>query len=280
MPRISVGDIHLYYEERGTGEPLLFLHGLGSSTRDWALQVDAFAGRYRVITVDARGHGQSDKPPGPYSIPQMTADVVGLLERLDVPPAHVVGLSMGGMMAFQLAVDAPERVKSLTIVNSGPALIPRTVREKMQIWSRELIVRLLGMRKMGEVLANRLLPGAEHAGLRQTFIERWAENDKRAYLASFRALVGWSVADRLGAIRCPVLVIAAEHDYTPVAVKEAYVAQMPDARLVVIPHSRHATPVERPDAFNEALAAFLDSVTGGNCSGATHFPEASRFFRQ
>jgi len=268
MPRISVDDVHLYYEATGAGEPLLFLHGLGSSTRDWSLQVEAFADRYRVITVDARGHGQSDKPPGPYSIPQMTADVVGLLERLDVPAAHVVGLSMGGMMAFQLAVDAPERVQSLTIVNSAPEMIPRTVREKMQIWSRELIVRLLGMRKMGEVLADRLLPGAEHTNLRQTFIERWAENDKRAYLASFRALVGWSVADRLGDIRCPTLVIAAEHDYTPVALKEAYVAKMPNARLVVIPNSRHATPVERPDAFNDALAAFLATAAGAERNGA------------
>ncbi|MFQ5578616.1 MAG: alpha/beta fold hydrolase [Anaerolineae bacterium] len=257
MPHISIGEVQLYYEETGAGEPLLFLHGLGSGARDWALQVTAFAGRYRVITMDARGHGQSDKPPGPYSVPMFAADANALLERLQLPPAHVVGLSMGGMTAFQLALDAPERVKSLVIVNSGPELVPRSLRERVQFWSREMIVRLWGMRKMGELLAARLLPGPEQAGLRQTFIERWAENDKRAYLASFRALVGWSVTARLGDIHCPVLVIAAEHDYTPLAVKEAYVAKLPDARLVVIPDSRHATPVERPEAFNAALETFL-----------------------
>ena len=89
------------------------------------------------------------------------------------------------------------------------------------------------------------------------FVERWAENDKRAYIDSMRAIVGWSVADHLGTIRCPTLVIAADEDYTPVSLKEAYVAKMPQAELVVIADSRHATPVERPEQFNEALMAFL-----------------------
>jgi len=88
-------------------------------------------------------------------------------------------------------------------------------------------------------------------------IERWAENDKRAYLASFRAIMGWSVVERLGEIGCPVLVVAADQDYTPVAFKEAYAANLPHAELAVISDSRHLTPVDRPEQFNEALLAFL-----------------------
>jgi pimeloyl-ACP methyl ester carboxylesterase len=257
MPKLRVGDINLYYEITGQGQPLLFIHGLGSSARDWELQVDFFSEFYQIVTFDVRGHGQSDKPPGPYGIPLFANDTAALIRALGVVPTHVVGISMGGMIAFQLAVNAPELVKSLVIVNSGPELVLRTWKERLGALQRLLIVRVLGMRKMGEVLSERLFPQREHSELRRLFVERWAENDKRAYFASMRGLVGWSVADQLGAIRLPTLVIAADQDYTPISLKEDYVAAMPDAELVVIPDSRHATPVERPELFNQALMAFL-----------------------
>jgi 3-oxoadipate enol-lactonase len=257
MPKLHVHDIDLYYEVTGKGQPLVLIHGLGSSTRDWERQTPVFAERYQVIAFDVRGHGQSSKPPGPYSIAQFAGDTAELLKALNIGPAHVVGISMGGMIAFQLAVDAPQLVKSLVIVNSGPELVARTFGEKLSFWQRIAIVQLVGMRKMGEVLSQRLLPKPEQAELRQEFIKRWAENDRRAYLDAMRALMGWSVADQLGAIDCPTLVISADQDYTPLSLKEAYVAKMRRAELVVISDSRHATPVEQPDKFNEAVLTFL-----------------------
>lgn len=180
-----------------------------------------------------------------------------MIKSLGIAPAHVVGISMGGMIAFQLAVSAPDLVRSLVIVNSGPEFVLRTFKERIGGLQRLLIVRLLGMRKMGQVLSKRLFPKPEHKELRRVFVERWAENDRRAYSDAMRAIVGWSIADRLGDIRSPTLVIAADEDYVPVSLKEAYVAKMPQAELVVIADSRHATPAERPEQFNEALMAFL-----------------------
>jgi len=257
MSRLHVRDVDLHYETTGQGQPILFIHGLGSSGRDWEPQIAFFSAHYQVVTFDVRGHGQSDKPPGPYSIRLFAGDTAELIKSLGIAPAHVVGISMGGMIAFQLAVSAPDLVKSLTIVNSAPELILRTFKERLMGIQRLLITRLLGMCKMGQVLSERLLPKPEHAELRRIFVERWAENDKRAYIDSMKALVGWSVADRLGDIRCPTLVIAADEDYTPVSLKEAYVARMPQAELVVIEDSRHATPVEQPEQFNQALMTFL-----------------------
>jgi pimeloyl-ACP methyl ester carboxylesterase len=257
MPTLPIGDVDLYYETAGQGPPILFVPGLGSSSRDWELQVACFSKHYQVVTFDVRGHGRSDKPPGPYSIPLFAADTAALIKALHIAPAHVVGLSLGGMIAFQLAVTTPELVRSLVIVNSGPEFLLQGLKARLGGLQRLLIVRLLGMRKMGEVLSKRLLPKPEHAPLREIFVERWAENDKRAYLDAMRAVLGWSVSDRLGTIRCPTLVIAADEDYTPVSFKEAYVAQIPQAELVVIADARHATPVERPEAFNDALLAFL-----------------------
>jgi 3-oxoadipate enol-lactonase len=257
MPVLPLRDINLYYEIAGQGDPVVFIHGLGSSARDWEYQVPFFAPRYRVVVFDVRGHGRSDKPPGPYSVPLFAQDAAALIRALEAAPAHVVGISMGGMIALQLAVDEPALVRSLVVVNSGPELVVRTFRERLMILQRFLIVRLLGMRKMGEVLSQRLFPRPDQAPLRQMFVERWAENDPRAYREAMRALVGWSVADRLGDIRCPTLVIASDQDYTPVSAKEAYVARMPNARLVVIPDAHHAVTVERPEEFNQVLLDFL-----------------------
>ena len=257
MPKIQANGISLYYEINGEGQPLLFIHGLGSSTRDWEYQVPEFSKSYKVITLDLRGHGQSDKPAGPYSMSMFAADTIGLLRGLGIDRAHVVGLSLGGGVAFQLAVDAPQMLKTLTIVNSTPELLVRSFKDQLMVWQRIAIVKLLGMRKMGEVLSKRLFIKPEQDALRQVFVTRWAENDQRAYLNAMGALVGWSVAAQIGLIHCPTLVISADQDYTPVSVKEEYVARMPNAQLVVIPDSRHAMPIEHPQEFNRALQKFL-----------------------
>lgn len=256
MPYQQVRDMAMYYEIAGEGEPVLLLHGLGSSLRDWERQIPIFAERYQVIVCDVRGHGRSQKPPGPYSVPQFTADVTGLLHHLQIKSAHILGLSMGGMIAFQLAVDEPQLVKSLVIVNSGPELVPRTWQEHLAIWQRLLISRLMGPQKMGEVISQRLFPDPQQADMQQTMALRWAENDKAAYLAATKALIGWGVTQYLAQIDCPTLVITADQDYTPVAAKEAYVQQMPQARLQVIANSRHATPIDQAERFNTAVLQF------------------------
>ena len=257
MPNMQIGEVELYYEIRGQGDPLLLIHGLGSSSRDWEYQIEPFSQNYQVVAMDVRGHGRSAKPPGPYSIPLFAADAAELIRALRLVPAHVVGISMGGMIGLQLAVDAPDLVRSLVVVNAGPEMIVRTWRERWQLLQRQLIVRVLGLRKMGEVLGGRLFPKPEQGDLRQLFAERWAENDPRAYREAMNALVGWSVTDWLEAIACPVLVVAADQDYTPVEAKAAYVQRLPRAELQIIADSRHATPVEHPEPFNQVLRDFL-----------------------
>jgi len=257
MPQVKANDIHLYYEVNGQGQPLLFLHGLGSSVRDWERQVPEFSESYQTIAFDLRGHGRSDKPAGPYSLPLFASDTTGLLKALGLGPAHVVGISLGGAIAFQLTLDSPELVKTLTIVNSGPTMTGGTQDAQQEVERRVAIVRQMGMRAMGQALSGGLFPKPEQASLRDTFVQRWAENDPDAYIEATRSVVGWNVTDRLGSIQCPTLVISADQDYTPVALKEAYVRLMPDAQLAVIADAHHATPLEKPAEFNAVLAQFL-----------------------
>lgn len=260
MPTLHINHTDLYYEITGDGSPVLFIHGLGSSSRDWEYQTPFFTKHYQVITFDLRGHGRSAKPPGPYSMRLFAQDAAELIKSLSVAPVHVVGISLGGMIAFQLAVDHPELVKSIVVANSGPEVIVRTMKDRWQVFFRFAIIRLLGMRRMGEVLSKRLFPRQEHATIRQIFVARWAENDPRAYADTLRAIVGWSVTDQLHRIQAPALILTADGDYTPVSSKEAFLPKISGAKLVVIPNSHHATPVECPEAFNAAVLEFISEM--------------------
>jgi len=263
MPILHVNDIDLYYEITGAGEPLLFLHGHGSSSRDWEFQVGYFAKHYRVITCDVRGFGKSSKPYGPYSLRLFAEDTASLLQALGIGPAHVVGISMGGMIAFELVLGFPQLVKSLVIVNSYPEMRVETRQERRMARKRFLIMDLLGMRRIGVWLSKRLFIKPEQAQLRALFVERWTENDRHAYRASLKSVVGWDVEARLGEIQCPVLVVASDEDYLPLEEKRAYTARMPRARLVVIEDARHAVTVEKPEEFNKVVGEFLEEVAGG-----------------
>lgn len=260
MPKLSVNNIQLHYEMTSHGQPILFIHGLGSSARDWEYQVSFFSEHYRVITFDLRGHGQSQKPPGPYSMSLFASDTAKLIKLLGIAPVHVVGISLGGMIAFQLAVDHPELIKSLVIANAWTEVVPRTLKDYWNIFMRFTVTRLFGMRKTGEVLSKRLFPKEEQAELKRLFIEHWAENDKQSYLDTLHAIIGWSVMDHIHEINLPTLILTAEYDYTPISDKEAVVAKMPQAELVVIPNSRHATPVDSPQEFNSAVISFLSKL--------------------
>lgn len=257
MPKEKVKDIEMYYELTGEGDSLLLIHGLGSSTHDWEEQVPAFSQKFQVITIDLRGHGQTDKPKGPYSIQMFAEDIAGLLKKLGVKLTNVLGISLGGGVAFQLAVDYPDLVKSLIIVNAGIEIPMDSFKMKLEAFKRIFIVKLVGMKKMGEVLAPRLFIKPEQEELRKKLIERWAENDKKAYLSAMRALIGWTIRDQLNKINFPTLVIGSDEDYAPSSVKEEYTALIPNAKFIEIKDARHAVPIEKPKEFNEIVMRFL-----------------------
>jgi len=260
MSILNLPDLDLYYEVTGDGPPLLLIHGLGSSSRDWEKQIEPFAKDFQVIMLDLRGHGQSGKPPGPYNIRMFAEDTVALIRELNIAPLHVVGISMGGMVAFELAVNFPKLLRSMAVINSYPEVRVETFQDHLQIWRRYIILELLGMRGTGLALSKRLFPYPEQAELRELFVHRWAENDKRAYRDSLRAIVNWDVEEQIGEIRCPVLVVASDQDYMPLEEKKAYATKIPNAKLVVIQDARHAVTVERPEQFNAVLREFLVSL--------------------
>lgn len=258
MPICPVRDIEIHYELHGDHGPVvLLIHGLGSSLRDWEHQVGALAAQHRVLTVDLRGHGRSTRKL-PITIAGFAADLRALLAALDIRSAYVAGISLGASVAFQIAVDYPDVVDGLVIINGSPegpsTDNPTHVAELA--W-RIQSVREQGMRGIGRMLAQRLLPAPEHEADRAVFTERWAENDPEMYLASMSAITNWTARDRLGSLTCPCVVISGDRDYTPVAFKDAYLRELPRAELVVIPDSGHMTTHDQPGALNAVLLRSL-----------------------
>jgi len=260
MPRIIANGISMHYETHGEGQPLLLLHGLGSSLRDWEYQVNAFASRFLVITVDLRGHGRSDKPKGPYSIALFAEDMGAFLKKIAKEPAHVVGLSMGGAVAFHLALDYSHLLRSIVITNMSARIPVTNFTQKRLYYSRLLISALMGPKGIGKLIAKHVFPTPEMAPLRDTLISRWAENPRRPYIAALKALKNWSVMERLHRITCPALLIHSEHDYTPLDHKKEVAARMQNATIMTLPGTHHVVNVEEPASFNALVMTFLATL--------------------
>ncbi|AGC49242.1 alpha/beta fold family hydrolase [Myxococcus stipitatus DSM 14675] len=264
MSTLQLDGVSLHYEEAGQGIPVLLLHGLGSSGGDWEWVIPRLANGYRLIVPDARGHGRSSKPPGAYGVPLFARDIAGLCDALGLTRVHVVGLSMGGMMGFQLALDRPDLVRSLVIVNSGPEVVARTLKRKFEFTVRRVLLRLLGPKGLAKMLAPRLFPKPEQAALRERVLTGISANDPDAYRRATLGLLGWSVMARLPDIRCPVLAVHSERDYTPLSAKQAYVDLLPHARLHVLTDSGHAAPLDQPGPLTDAVEDFLRTVDAGS----------------
>ncbi len=257
MPKTLVNDINIHYADEGNGEPLLLLHGLGSSVPDWEDQIPVFAQHFRVIAPALRGHGKTDKPKGPYSIGMMADDAFGLLDHLGIGTCHVLGFSLGGAIAFQMAVDEKRRVHTLVILNSQPSFELDHWRKHLSVLVRILMARVIGMERMARFVAKKLFPDPDQARLRQKMIARHGKNDPDVYIAAVNALKGWTVKEWIGGLHMPTLVLAAEQDYTSIEEKQAYVAELPNARLEILEDSRHASHIDQTERFNEMVLEFL-----------------------
>lgn len=247
----------LFAQQQGEGAPLLLLHGLGADHQDWREVVPELSGRYRVIAPDLRGHGASPRGPGPYTPWQMARDIVALMDAEGIAAAPVVGHSMGGAVAMSLVLLAPERVSRLVIANSVPSFRPQRPRELGEVALRLLMIATLGPRRLGALMARRNFPDADQSGLRALVEARSASNSRRVYMASLLALMRWSVRERLDEISVPVLVIASENDYFPVADVRSFAEALPQARFEMVAGARHGLPLEQGEFLAGLLRDFL-----------------------
>jgi pimeloyl-ACP methyl ester carboxylesterase len=236
----------------------VFLHGLGSCADDWTWQVPAFEGDHRLLLVDLPGHYRSPLPAGRLTVDTMADAVGALLARLGEPPAHVVGLSLGGCVGLALALRAPERVRSLTLVNAVARLRPAGPSAALRLAARLALLATAPMSAVAALVARGLFPRPEQAALYEAAARSLARTPRGAYWAGVRALARFDARTALARVRCPTLVMAGADDATvALDVKESLAQAIAGSRWVIVPDSGHATNADNPDAFNATLREFL-----------------------
>ncbi len=234
-----------HVQEGPAGAPVVvLLSSLGTTGAMWDAQAAGLAERLRVVRADHRGHGGSPVPPGPYALDDLGADVLALLDRLDVERAHVCGLSLGGMVAMWLAIHAPERVDRLVLLSTSAALPPDTWRE------RAAAVRAGGVETVADAVVGRWLTpegAARDPALAAELRAGLVATSTEGYAGCCEAIAGMRLEDGLAAVLAPTLVVCGAQDpATPPEHAVRIAARVPGARMAVVDGAAHLVGVERP----------------------------------
>jgi 3-oxoadipate enol-lactonase len=259
MPSAAVNGIELHYTDRGEGPALLLIAGIPAVADDWdALAVPLSANR-RVIAYDNRGSGRSTVTPGPYTTSQLAADAAALLDHLEIAEADVFGMSMGGMIAQELAIGWPQRVRSLVLgcTHAGIRHAARPPRESGQAFAMQTEDWGERMR----ALAPLAFASSVDEELLAAFIEKKSRDvqDPAGYRGQIEAVLGHDSAERLRQIGCPTLVLTGDDDrIIPGESSRLLTVRIPGSTLNVIAGSGHLFFIERPAETLLVLEDFLD----------------------
>jgi len=262
MPVARGNGINIYYEVHGDGDPLVLIQCLGGNSVDWQFQTPVFAERYRVVIFDNRGSGRSEAPPPRYSVVEMADDALALMDVLGIERAHILGLSLGGFIAQELALRSPQRVDRLVLAATA-ARLPALSRHALRVWLRMAEERVSEETRFLEMFSwlfsSRLLEDeSQVATMLGFFVQNPYPQLPEGYSGQIAACLAHDTRHRIKAIAAPTLVMAAGEDIlVPVAAAEELASGIPRARLAVIPGGGHAFGGELPDQFNRAVLEFL-----------------------
>lgn len=250
-------DLH-FTDSGGPGEAVLLVHAIGCDHRMWESLVPRLAQHFRVIAVDARGHGKSPVPPRPYTLEILSDDACTLLDKLGIAKAHWVGLSMGGMVGQAFALRHPARLLKLVIANSSSTYGA----EGRPMWKARIkSVEEGGLAAIRDTVEARYFSDAYRARSPESVagvMERFVATPAAGYLGCSDAISNLDFSDDLIRIRARTLVIAGENDVaTPLAMSQAIASGIPGAKLAVIPGAAHLSIAEKPEEFARLVEDFL-----------------------
>ncbi|MBM4446472.1 MAG: alpha/beta hydrolase [Chloroflexi bacterium] len=264
MPTAKVGDINIYYESQGDGEPILLIQGYGQYSGHWETLIPPLSKEYRVISFDNRGTGRSDKPDIPYTMKMMADDAKGLLDAIGVDSAHVFGVSMGGMISQEFALNHPDKLISLILgcTQCGG--------EKTILPSEEALAFLFSPEMAKLPVEERARQTAPWLWT-QEFIDKYPEavefyvaitskypTPTHGYACQAQAIIGHDTYERLPQIEAPTLVIAGDADrLIPVENSRVLASRIPNAELVILENAGHGFFGDAADESTKAILDFL-----------------------
>ena len=259
MPKARVNGVDIHYIERGEGLPLLLVHGFQNSHFTFRPIIDRLAGRFRVLALDLRGHGDSDNPAGPYTIQTFADDVLGFLDALEIERADYLGQSMGGRTGTMLGIQHPERLNRLMLSASscGPpsGAYRQMFDEQLAVAQSEGMEALLEFKVRRDELPESLREGP----LAGEYKERFLKNTPETFADTANALFTMpDLRDELHRISVPTWVCHGENDAGPIAFSEVYAKYVPDCATSIIPDAGHSVFWDQPDAFIAQMEQFLE----------------------
>lgn len=266
MPTVRVNDINMYYEIHGKGELLLLIHGTCFDTTGWAQQIPSFSQKYQVIVFDNRGTGRTDTTKPPYTIEQMADDTAELMSAIGIVKTHILGYSMGSLMAQELAIKYPELIRSLTLTASYARLTP------IGLERTKLIRRMFQEEVNPEIVVRNFFLWF--------FTDRFFENEEQVSFAvnnflnllsspkaaegldgQVNALLNYNDRGHLHHITAPTLVVVGRDDIlTPVKCSEELASSIPNAKLIILDNAAHSLPFENPERLNQVVLNWLDNT--------------------
>ncbi|MGB2605419.1 MAG: alpha/beta hydrolase [Terriglobales bacterium] len=258
----------IYWDEQGHGAPLLLIMGLGYTSHMWHRTRPALSQRYKTIALDNRGVGRSDVPPGPYPIALMASDAAAVLEAAGAESAHVFGVSMGGMIAQEFALQYPNRVRSLVLgctAAGGPTAVRADAEATQMLMTRDKMTPEQALEAPVPFIYDSTTPRQridEDLAIRRPWLPR-----PEAYTAQLQGIISWESYSRLSGVTAPTLVIHGENDrLVPPGNGKLIAQRIPGAKLVMIPHASHLFTTDQPEAAQHAILEFLNQRTGSASS--------------
>jgi Predicted hydrolases or acyltransferases (alpha/beta hydrolase superfamily) len=256
MPFFENQGAKLYYEEIGQGTPLVFLHGATWDMRQWDRQIDIFSSKYHVITLDARGHGKSSLPEGKVPPNIFWQDVVAMLDFLSVPKAVICGLSMGGHVAIQTAINAKERVSGLILIGT-PFTNQFNTYERVVVPINRFSQRLMPMSWIAWISAEAF---SNSNPKQKEYIYNVINGiNHDVYNRVWKAITSMDSREGLGKINCPTLILIGDNDKLTGRQQQYLNENIKGSRIEVIKKASHSTIFDNPEQIEKEIGIFMES---------------------
>lgn len=273
MAFVDVHDQRIFYEDCGSGTPVVLGHSFLCTGDMWREQVRALESRYRLVNLDFRGHGRSGPVREPFTLYDAVGDVLGVLDELNIDRAVWCGLSVGGMVALRAALTVPDRVAALIVVDSDAG--PETAFRKLKYQTMGVGSQAVGIRPFLPAIG-RMMFGDTTRRKRLALVDEWrrvfSEVDVPSAIHGMRAVIGRdSLISRLPEISSPSLVVVGQEDESLPPSRARRIHQgIEGSQFVEIPEAGHLSALEQPELVNDAIGSFLSDVSSAARNGGRH----------